>query len=177
MFQKQKIVAIIIVIIITNSRDILMTKESNKILLNESLGYLVNRTGMLMKNNFARLLKQIGHEITPEQAAVLLKLNEQDGISQKQLADSLLKDKPNITRILDILEKKELIIRGADSADRRKFKIQLTNKGQEYTEKILPLTLQSKIIYEKILEKEELETFKITLNKLYNTIEVAEFQQ
>jgi len=47
------------------------------------------------------------------------------------IAERTLKDKPTITRILDNLERKNLISRKADSGDRRAHKIYLTGSGRD----------------------------------------------
>jgi len=111
--------------------------------------------------------KAHGYNITPEQWAILFKLWEKDGQYQKQLGDSLLKDKPNITRILDLLQKRGLIERINDTADRRKFKIYLTEKGKIIIQEIIPIVNKLKESLYKNLSSEEIKNLKITLNKIY----------
>lgn len=59
------------------------------------------------------------YNLTPEQAGVLRRLGEQEGISQKELSIRMVKDQTNIIRLLDQLEKKNLVRRGPNKEDRR----------------------------------------------------------
>ena len=45
------------------------------------------------------------YPITPEQFTILAALVEQDGMYQSQIAHWTMKDRPNITRLTNILEK------------------------------------------------------------------------
>ncbi|MFB6468284.1 MarR family winged helix-turn-helix transcriptional regulator [Cytobacillus sp. Hz8] len=95
---------------------------------NHSLGFIVSLTSLKMKNNLARELEPF--HVTPDQWALLQRLWEQDGITQKELADKCFKDQPTTTRILNKLEGKGLIKRLADQNDRRAFLIYLTSEGR-----------------------------------------------
>ena len=46
---------------------------------------------------------QEGHPITPEQMTVLAALIDHDGMYQRQISAITLKDRPNITRSINIL--------------------------------------------------------------------------
>ena len=59
-------------------------------------------------------------------------------MSQNELAECTYKDAPTVTRIIDILCKKELTKRVMDPNDRRRFKIMLTQEGKTVIEKALP---------------------------------------
>lgn len=88
---------------------------------------------------FAGLLKPYG--ITPEQWSVLYQVYLQEGINQKELALRSGKDQPSITRILDVLHKKDLIQRKADPDDRRAFLIYATPTVQDLMNETIPLEL------------------------------------
>jgi MarR family transcriptional regulator, organic hydroperoxide resistance regulator len=89
--------------------------------------------GVAHNHLFKHLSKLIKAEelcITPEQFAVMSQLWSKDGRSQQELANLTNRDRANVTRILDILEREELVIRQDDPTDRRVFKIFLTKKGK-----------------------------------------------
>ena len=94
-----------------------------------------------MKNNLAKALKP--YNVTHEQWPLLKWLWEKDGISQKDLSEKSFKDQPTITRILDKLERRGLIRRQANSADRRVSLIYLTNEGHEIRDSLIPLARQA----------------------------------
>ena len=52
-------------------------------------------------------------------------------MSQVELAEMTFKDKPNVTRMLEVLERKQLIFRQPDENDRRAYKVFLTEVGQQ----------------------------------------------
>lgn len=105
------------------------------------MGFIISVTNTKMKNNLAKALKP--YHVTPEQWALLIHLWERDGITQKELSEKSLKDQPTTTRILDKLEKRELIRRQANPEDRRAFLIYLTKEGREIRAPLTSLARQA----------------------------------
>lgn len=145
--------------------------------MNESLGYLVARVHWCMKTNFQRLIKQRGLQVTPEQWAVLRFVFEFPGISQAEIARRSLKDKTNITRILDVLAKYGYIRRQDDEHDRRGYNIFLTDEGETVLQQLIPLAKQSNISSTQELSAEELRTLLALLQKVGNTLERVLFDE
>ncbi len=100
--------------------------------LDDALAFIMYRTARLLRYSLLQNFKRFGFEITPEQWFVLYRLWEKDGRPQSELGDKELDDRPNITRIIDSLEKNGLVQRTADPDDRRKFKVVLTEKGEGF---------------------------------------------
>ncbi len=107
--------------------------------IDSSPGYLLHQASVRIKIDLLRRFREIGHDITPEQGMVLNSLWEQEGVSQRELADRTLKDGPTITRILDLLERKGLVARRPDSSDRRVFKVYLTPEGESKVETFMSI--------------------------------------
>lgn len=110
--------------------------------LPETYSFLLERTARIMKQYSAKVLREEGSDVTIEQWAILKKLQEAGDMSQVELADSTLKDKPTVTRILDLLETKNLVKRLKDPDDRRKFIITLTAEGKKLIKKVLPVVME-----------------------------------
>ena len=108
--------------------------------LENTLGYLINRCAILLKQELTHRFKQAGYEITPEEWAILNRLWEQDGMSQNELAERTVKDKTTITRFLVQMEKKGLIARSASKIDGRSKNVNLTSKGQELKPVLINIT-------------------------------------
>lgn len=70
-------------------------------------------------------------DITPEQWTVLLFLWEKDGVSQQELCNATFKDKPSMTRLIDNMERQNLVVRIASKSDRRTNLVYLTRQGRE----------------------------------------------
>ena len=98
-------------------------------------GSFVERNFKLIKQTFSKAFKKAGVDITPEQWVIVDLLNNNDGVSQNDLANKSDKDAPTVSRIIDILERKTLIERKNVKGDRRKYHIFLTEEGKETHEK------------------------------------------
>jgi len=81
------------------------------------------------------------------------------------------KDRPVITRIIDVLERKEMVTRRPSEQDRRIVRVYLTQKGREYQEKLVPL---AKEVLERGLadiSDEDLAHMTTTLQKIVANLE------
>jgi DNA-binding MarR family transcriptional regulator len=136
----------------------------------DSLGFIIYRTALALKSALQRSFKENGYEVTAEQWGIIRRLWQEEGLSQREIGEKAAKDDPNITRMLDALEKKRLIFRQPDSRDRRKYCIYLTKEGKQVYERLSPLaqTLRERVTQD--LSQEEINLLKDTLNKLYQNI-------
>lgn len=98
--------------------------------------YRVQTEGVAL---LARRFKGAGIDVTPEQFGVLARLSVEQGMNQARLAERMLKDRPNMTRILNQLERRGYIERRADNSDKRIFRIYLTEKGFEAGKELMPI--------------------------------------
>lgn len=106
------------------------------------LGFVVNRTSIVMRQNLTSLFKKEGCDITPEEFAILSQLWDEDGLFQSVINEKTLKDKTTVTRLLERLQKKGLIDKKVDEADRRNYRIYLTNKGVSLKFIVIPLVIK-----------------------------------
>ncbi len=105
----------------------------------ESLGFWIYRTHSQASNLLRRTFQAHGYDLTPEQWGVLTSLRGEEGVNQSQLGVKTFKDRHNITRILDLLEKRGLIERRVDEGDKRAYRVFLTEEGREKQEKLKTL--------------------------------------
>lgn len=134
-----------------------------------SLGFAIQRLDMRMTQIGAQLLRP--HGLTPEQFVVLATLFNHDGMSQRELADYLSKDRPNITRILDKLQEKGLVVRRPDSEDRRIYRVGATAEGYELIECLTPMVLEARKRFFSTLSADEQATMREMLDRLYRSLE------
>jgi DNA-binding MarR family transcriptional regulator len=124
--------------------------------LEESLGFLANLAALELKYSLTRAFKQHGYDVTAEQFAVLVRLWEKESQSPSELAEHLAKDKTNMTRILDGLEKRNLVVRRFNEIDRRSYGIHLTEAGRQIKDKLIPLAVEiNRVALNGFSEKEE----------------------
>lgn len=138
----------------------------------ESIGQLTNQANRKIMRYLNSKLEL--YDITLEQWIVLLKLSQQDKISQKQLAENVNKDQPTLTRILDILERKKLVVRKPSERDKRACSVHIAEKGINLKKQVAPF-LES--YFQRIIEEisnEEIETYKRVLLKISNNIDFLE---
>jgi len=145
-----------------------MSREFSHI--QDSLGLMIHRTALALKSALQRCFKENGFEITAEQWAIICHLWEEEGLSQREIGENASKDKPNITRMLDALEKKRLIFRQPDPRDRRKFCVYLTKEGKQLHERLLPLAQTLREQVTRSLSQPEIDRVKETLSKINRNI-------
>lgn len=136
--------------------------------LDRCVGYVTENSMKLVSEAFSRELK--GSGVTRIQWIALYYLGRYEKIRQVHLA-KMMKLKPStITRLLDRLEREELIDRNVNIEDKREVFVSLTQEGKEKREEVYKF---GKIFNEKLVKnisEKELETFEIILNKIVNNV-------
>lgn len=132
--------------------------------IDHSLGFMINHAGRRLSHLLS--IRYQPYDITTEQWAVLNRLAERDGISQKDLAQRAEKDQTNVTRILDQLERKGLVERRPNAVDRRSFLTFITDKGKSLNEVLLPV--EKEVINSVLhgLSEEEKDLLRAMLNRI-----------
>ena len=100
----------------------------------DSLGRRIYLTSQAIRNNIDRLLKPF--DLTREQLHVLKNLDRQQGRTQREIGSATGKSAANTTRILDRLEKKNLIVRRENPDDRRSQLVLLTVEGADLSKEM-----------------------------------------
>lgn len=100
--------------------------------------YLIQRTARLLRVLFLRVVDTPNSGVTPEMWLVLSRLLARDGSPQSELAASLFRDAPNVSRILSGLETQGLVRREPDPDDRRKVRVRITPEGRSFVERTAP---------------------------------------
>jgi DNA-binding MarR family transcriptional regulator len=109
--------------------------------LDHAIAYIIQRTSRLLRFNLAKFFERTGANISPEHWFLLFRLYERPGQAQGELADRELNDHPNITRLLDALERRGLVARTPDPNDRRRSLVALTAAGEQLMHDLLPLVV------------------------------------
>ena len=109
--------------------------------IEKSPGFINHRTDMLMKLGITKAFRINGYNITPEQWGVLSCLWGTEGINQRELAEKASKDRPNVTRILYLLEKNKLIERVPHPNDKRSVRVYLTQRGKNLQKELTPIVI------------------------------------
>ncbi len=141
-------------------------------MLEDSLGFLLSRTDMRLKNELMRRFRE--YDITTEQWSVLNFLWKHEGITPKELADKSFKDKPNTNRILEKLQAKAFIVRKPHPTDNRAFQIFVTERGWALRDELIPIAQQLLDEGTKGINKDQVEQLKGLLNQIYKNLNEGE---
>jgi homoprotocatechuate degradation regulator HpaR len=127
-----------------------MTNSQNKTLrgFDRSLPMALLRAREAVMKKFIPSLRENG--LSSQQWRVIRALNEEEGLDITELAHRCFLLMPSLSRIIQNLEKRELVIRNQSSSDNRKSVISITAPGKKLFQKIAPKSVER---YELITEK------------------------
>jgi DNA-binding MarR family transcriptional regulator len=138
--------------------------------LRQSIGSLISKTNWYMRAYLNKKIREKKLDITIEQWVVLSIVSKQPGNSQTEIAKKGLKDKTNVTRILDLLEKNRYIKREKDEHDRRMYTIYLTQIGEDALRILNPLAKEINEESCKEIDNNNLIMVTKSLEQICNTI-------
>jgi MarR family transcriptional regulator for hemolysin len=104
-----------------------------------TFGFLVHDVSRLVKRRFERQARQIGLLITRRQAAVVLYIARNEGVSQAAVAAWLDLEPIALVRMLDKLNEEGLVERRAHPTDRRVRTLWLTPSAEPVVQRILDI--------------------------------------
>lgn len=136
--------------------------------LQHTLGFKIIQTGkMLLKKINADFLA-LNTEITFEQMGVLYFISTKEGedVIQQDIAEMMNKNKSAILRSIDILEKKNYLVRIKQNNDRRSNIIKIAEKGNHILQKTQELFLSLESIMNAELTESEKTSCTLVLDKL-----------
>jgi MarR family transcriptional regulator for hemolysin len=104
-----------------------------------NFGFLVHDVSRLIKRRFDRKARQTGLPITRRQAAVVLYISGNEGVSQTEVATWLDMEPIALVRMLDKLHEEGLVDRRAHPTDRRVRTLWLTSAARPVVRQILAI--------------------------------------
>jgi DNA-binding MarR family transcriptional regulator len=96
----------------------------------------LKRTSAILGREFDALLKPFGLTSTQYNVLRILRGAGPEGLLCRQVGERMIAPDPDITRLLDRLEKRGLILRARDSRDRRAIFTHITGDGLSLLEKL-----------------------------------------
>ena len=126
----------------------------------------IDKTSKIAKSYSQKEFDLSGMEITIDQWLLLKIIAESNEISQKELADKSLRDPASITRTLDLLTKKDYVLRQPILNNKRQYNLTLTKKGNEFVEEHKEKVAQHKKKSVKGFSKDELMMLNALLKRI-----------
>jgi DNA-binding MarR family transcriptional regulator len=112
------------------------TVAPGEFVIEDSLGYLVNRVARSIAHQLAEEIRPAGVAIG--QWAVLLFLWARDGMSQADLSRMVAIEPPTMVRTIDRMVRDGFVTRTADPSDGRVSRIHLTDRGRSLRDELVP---------------------------------------
>lgn len=131
----------------------------------------------IMLKQIARLYEQVANAclkplgITHAQSVILIRLWENEGFNQAELSKSASLDQSTVVRLLDRMEKDELIIRKKNPDDRRVFNFYLTTKSKKICQHLAEYSQTMTDIAHESFSENEFKQLKKLLIKIKMNIE------
>jgi MarR family transcriptional regulator, transcriptional regulator for hemolysin len=113
--------------------------ERSRTEVGRAFGFLVHDVSRLIKRRFDRQVRQMGLPITRQQAAVVLNIAGNEGVSQAEVAAWLDIEPIALVRMLDKLHEEGLVERRAHPTDRRVRTLWLTPAARPVITQILAI--------------------------------------
>lgn len=98
--------------------------------LDENIIFQIGETSRLVHKRVTAIFVKRGFDVTVEQFGVLALLWYKEGVKQQDIADGLQRNKTTITRIIENMINRNLIVKVPDQLDKRNKLIFLTQKGK-----------------------------------------------
>ncbi len=113
-----------------------------------------------------KAFRENGLDLSKEQWSVLKRLKINDGQPQNDLAFITHRDKTSMTRLVNTMENKDLVVRKIDENDKRVNRIFLTNHGKKVIKKVEPIMFDLVPEVQENLSEKEIEVLITALKKM-----------
>ena len=143
----------------------------------ELYSFITGKASTAIARRLQRKFNAAGVNLTIEQWSVLYQLWKEDGKSQQELCTATFRDKPSITRLIDNLEKLNLVKRVSDEKDRRINKVFLTKQAQKLEEDTMQLAEETLNEALEGVPADQIELCKEVLQKVYDNLSGVNIQQ
>ncbi len=141
--------------------------------LDDSLGYIMARASRALGTRLNRNFADAGYDVTCEQWSVLVNLWQKNGQSQHDLAATTCKDKTSVTRLIDNMEKNNLVVRIPSKEDKRQKLIYLTKMGKDFRLKLLKIVKQTVKDAQKSIPVKDVGLCKSVLRQVYENTKLV----
>ncbi len=134
-----------------------------------NIGFIVNRTAKAFAKAFdTELRNKVG--ITFGQWKVIVMLVNQNGLTQKEIADRLGLEGPTLIPVIDKMEKGGLVIRKVDADDRRNNRIYRTEKADALWDRMLECSFRIRQISVKDIPEQNIAIMRSVLDKIWQNL-------
>lgn len=139
----------------------------NKIDEIQGIGLHLDLVLRKIQDAYLRLFSSLEVDMTIEQWVILHQVYVLgDEASQREIVQSNFRNRATISRVIGKLEKKGWITKSRFEGDLKRFKLELTQSGQEVIDLVLPHGKELRKLAVKNIQKEDFETFLKILDQV-----------
>ena len=129
--------------------------EKRKSIKEKKLYLSLGKSTKLLRERLNALLESADSNISFDQWLIIDLIGMQAGINQKTIVKVLYKEPASVSRMVNKLISKKLIVRSINPLDKKAYQLFLSNKGKTLFEKIKPeIDREFKEIFTNIYERE-----------------------
>lgn len=136
--------------------------------LNTWVSYITDNSTKVITDVFDQMLS--GRGVTRVQWIALYYLGLQECMNQKELAEKMQIKESTVARLIDRMERENLVERQRNENDRRVFNLVLTEKGIRNRVTLLPEGEKFNDIVSKDISEEEMKVFMSVLKKMVSNV-------
>ena len=125
---------------------------------------------MALARRLQKYFRENDLDLTVEQWSVLVHLWKEDGVSQQELCNKTRRDKPSITRLVDNLERMNLVKRVASKDDRRINLVYITPEAVRLREITMNLAHQTLLDGLEGVSASDIEVTRKVLTMVYENL-------
>ncbi len=145
-------------------RSVPSPAKQQEFMLHNSYTFWISRLASLMQEQFNQQLKEL--DVTWPQWMVLNVLNQSLADTPAAIAENIGIDRSAVTRLLDRLEKKALVMREHDKLDRRSVNVFITDTGKNAMSRLNKLAREHQEHFLSSLHATEYRGLKGNLQKM-----------
>ena len=143
---------------------------NNQFKKGELYSFITGKASIAIARRLQKKFNNSNLNLTIEQWSVLYHLWKEDGKSQQELCNATFRDKPSITRLVDNLERLELVKRVPSGSDRRINKVYLTKEGEKLQDETMAIAEETLNEALEGVSLEHVNLCKEVLQKVYDNL-------
>ncbi len=135
----------------------------------QGIGLHLDQVLRSIQEAYLQKFETLGVAMTIELWVILHQIYEMgDAASQRDVVQSNFRNRATISRVIGGLERKGWIKKSRFDGDQKRFKLELTPKGRDIIDKVLPHAFQLRKLAIKAIQPEDFTTFLAVLEKIGN---------
>jgi DNA-binding MarR family transcriptional regulator len=138
----------------------------------ENLGILIGAARRRLKQVTGNRVR--GHGLSAPQFWVFVTIAENRGVGLCDLTDGLGTDAPTASRIVSALRLRRLVTIGGSAADRRRHRLDVTDKGSVLYQKLKPLAVELRGAVVRGFSAREQETLRRLLGRVIENLDALD---